>query len=56
MNLPDGSVAGCFEGEEADVNTLVAWCRRGPDWSRVEDVMATTGEYRGEFYDFTIRR
>jgi len=56
MNLPDGSVAGCFEGEEAGVNALVAWCRRGPDWSRVEDVMATTGEYRGEFYDFTIRR
>ena len=56
MNLPDGSVAGCFEGEEADVTALVDWCRNGPDWARVDHLAVRREEYRGEFDGFTIRR
>jgi acylphosphatase len=55
-NLPDGSVQGCFEGEERDVDALVAWCRRGPDWARVEEVAVTREEYRGDFGGFEVRR
>jgi len=55
-NLPDGRVQGCFEGEEADVNALIAWCRTGPDWARVDDVAVTSEVYRGEFDDFRIIR
>ncbi len=55
-NLPDGSVQGCFEGEEADVNALIAWCRTGPSWARVEEVTVTRESYRGEFDDFEIKR
>ncbi len=55
-NLPDGSVQGCFEGEETDVDALVAWCRTGPSWARVEEVTVAREPYRGEFDDFAIKR
>ncbi len=55
-NRPDGSVQGCFEGEETAVNALVDWCRRGPDWARVDDLAVTREEYRGEFDSFEVRR
>jgi acylphosphatase len=37
-NEPDGSVAAFAEGEEADVDRWVAWCREGPPSARVRDV------------------
>jgi acylphosphatase len=37
-NLPDGSVEVVAEGPRAGVETLVAWCRRGPPSARVADV------------------
>ncbi len=55
-NLPDGSVLGCFEGEETDVDALIAWCRTGPSWARVEEIAVTREPYRGEFDDFAIKR
>ncbi|HEY6838489.1 MAG TPA: acylphosphatase [Geobacteraceae bacterium] len=55
-NLPDGRVEGCFEGEERDVKDLVDWCRRGPDWARVDDIEVTSEDYRGEFNDFIVKR
>ncbi len=55
-NLPDGSVEGCFEGEENDVNALIAWCGTGPDSARVDHVAVRKEEYRGEFDGFGMRR
>lgn len=55
-NLPDGSVEACLEGEEYGVNAVVAWCRSGPSWGRVDDVIAKKEEYRGEFDGFEIKR
>jgi acylphosphatase len=37
-NLPDGRVEAAFEGPDATVDRLVAWCRRGTDLARVDDV------------------
>lgn len=37
-NLPDGRVEAFFEGEPAAVEALVEWCRRGPQWARVDGV------------------
>ena len=56
MNLPDGSVEGCLEGEEADVEALIEWCRSGPSWSEVDHVAVRHEEFRGEFDSFEIRR
>ncbi len=35
-NMPDGRVEAAFEGPDADVDAMVAWCRTGTDWSRVD--------------------
>lgn len=34
-------VEAVFEGPREDVEAAVAWCREGPDGSRVDDVTAT---------------
>jgi len=54
-NLPDGSVAGLFEGEEQDVEAMVQWCRRGPPSAHVTELIAQPEEYRGEFSSFTVK-
>lgn len=37
-NLDDGRVEAVIEGEEVDVDALVAWCHRGPENARVDHV------------------
>ncbi|MGA9748454.1 MAG: acylphosphatase [Nocardioides sp.] len=37
-NEPDGAVHGHFEGTAEAVAALVAWCRRGPSYARVDEV------------------
>ena len=54
-NMPDGRVEAVFEGDEGLVESMVSWCRKGPSYSRVDDVEVTTEEYRGEFSDFGVR-
>jgi len=53
-NLPDGSVEALFEGEPADVEALVRWCRTGPAWARVDRV-ETHPEPIGNHRGFEIR-
>ncbi len=55
-NLADGRVEAVFEGEEGNVEKMVQWCRKGPQYARVEDVEAISEEYKGEFNSFTLRR
>ena len=40
-NEPDGSVLVELEGEEADVDAVVAWCRVGPPRAEVRAVEVT---------------
>jgi acylphosphatase len=54
-NLPDGSVAGVFEGDEQDVEAMVQWCRRGPPSAHVAELIAQPEEYRGEFSSFSVK-
>ena len=54
-NLPDGSVAGVFEGDEQDVEAMVQWCRRGPPSAQVTELIAQPEEYRGEFSSFSVK-
>jgi acylphosphatase len=46
-NEPDGSVAGHFEGDDADVDALVEWCRSGPPMAHVQHVAVREGHHDG---------
>ena len=47
-NAPDGSVEAVFEGDDERVDSMVAWCRRGPAGALVEDVEVSWEEPEGE--------
>ena len=55
-NLPDGeSVLVVAEGERGDLEQLVSWLRQGPPLALVMDVTLEWSDYRGEYWDFSIR-
>jgi acylphosphatase len=47
-NNPDGTVEAVFQGERDRVDSMLAWCRRGPAAARVEDVEVEWAEPRTE--------
>jgi acylphosphatase len=53
-NLRDGRVEAVFEGERADVDALVEFCRKGSHGARVTSVDVANEAYSGEFRDFRI--
>ncbi|WP_200955056.1 acylphosphatase [Aeromicrobium sp. Root236] len=46
-NRPDGAVEAVFEGEDAAVEALVAWCRQGPPRAAVDAVEVAEEELEG---------
>ncbi len=54
-NLPDGRVEAFFEGEQEDLDRMLAWCREGPRSARVEHVEILPQAWTGEFESFRIR-
>jgi len=55
-NLPDGRVEALAEGPRARVESLVAWCWRGPPLARVSDVEVTWTAAQGDLGGFRITR
>ena len=53
-NLPDGRVEAAFEGDDAEVDAMVAWCREGTRNAEVEAVEASDEPTRGE-REFRVR-
>lgn len=53
-NLEDGRVEAVFEGEEAAVKALVAFCSKGPKGASVTDVEVTWETFKGDFQNFSI--
>jgi acylphosphatase len=47
-NNPDGTVEAVFEGDRERVDSMVAWCRRGPSHADVENIEVTWEEPKGE--------
>jgi acylphosphatase len=59
LNRGDGAVEAIFEGPADRVESMVAWCRRGPAGARVEQVEESTEEPAGELgfrIEFAQRR
>jgi acylphosphatase len=54
-NLPDGRVEAIFEGEEANVQKIIDFCRRGPPNAYVVNMDVRRQEWKGEFENFKIR-
>jgi acylphosphatase len=54
-NLRDGRVELLIEGEEAQVNEMVGWCRHGPRTASVTDIQTETLPFTGKFSDFDVR-
>ena len=47
-NNPDGTVEAVFQGDRDRVDSMLAWCRRGPAGADVEDVGVEWTEPRDE--------
>jgi len=47
-NNPDGTVEAVFQGDRDCVESMLAWCRRGPAAANVEDVEVEWTETRDE--------
>jgi acylphosphatase len=54
-NTADGRVEAVFEGEDENVDKMLAWCRIGPPAARVENVTIKEELYTGEFRNFNIK-
>jgi acylphosphatase len=52
-NTPERNVYIEAEGEDADLERFVSWCRRGPVSAKVTDVVVSDGPVAG-FRDFSI--
>ena len=55
-NLPDGRVELLAEGPRARVESLLAWCWRGPPLARVSDVQVDWSGPQGDLQGFEIAR
>ncbi len=53
-NKPDGSVVLELEGNAAQLNAMIDWCKSGPPMSRVENVKEWSGEVVG-YDEFRIK-
>jgi acylphosphatase len=54
-NLPDRTVQAVFEGDDAAVKKMIAYCKRGPFLAKVKDIKVKEEPYLNEFSGFEIR-
>ncbi len=54
-NLRDRRVEAVFEGENKDVEDMIAFCHQGPHGAVVRKVEVIWEEPTGEFRDFQVR-
>jgi acylphosphatase len=55
-NCRDGSVEAVAEGEPAEIEELIAWCRQGPPGAHVTLVEVRYESSQDEFHGFSIKR
>jgi len=53
-NRADGRVEAVFEGDKTVVDNMLAWCRKGPPYSYVDNVDINWQPYQGDLLDFRV--
>ncbi|MBP1710493.1 MAG: acylphosphatase [Deltaproteobacteria bacterium] len=53
-NTEDGSVEAVFEGEDRDIDKMLAWCQTGPPHARVDQVIVEEEPFTGDYPNFKI--
>ncbi len=51
-NLPDGRVEVIAQGDPANINRLIEWCKKGPEMSRVDNVQSEEYKTNESYTDF----
>jgi acylphosphatase len=54
-NSPDGSVEAHIQGEDAAVDEMLDWCRRGPPGAYVDHIDIAEVKPKDEYKSFSIR-
>ena len=54
-NMADGRVEAVFEGDDVDIDKMLAWCHIGPPAASVEEVLTKEQPHTGDFRDFSIK-
>jgi acylphosphatase len=54
-NLDDGRVEVLFEGDDAAVDAMLAWCWKGPASAHVTHVDVQEEPFSAQYEDFKIR-
>jgi len=54
-NLNDSRVEAVLEGEKEVIEKLIKWAKKGPTFSRVDEIKIEWEEYKEEFKNFEIR-
>lgn len=53
-NLIDGRVEVIAEGNRSEIDSLIAFLKKGPQGARIKNVEIKEEEYKGEFKDFDV--
>ncbi|HEY9073460.1 MAG TPA: acylphosphatase [Desulfobaccales bacterium] len=53
-NLPDGRVEALFEGDRQIIDTMLAWCHKGPPYAYVDQIEEEWQPYLGDLMDFRV--
>lgn len=54
-NTSDGKVEAVFEGDQNNIEEMIKWCKKGPDFANVIDVDVNPEKLSEEFEGFNIR-
>ena len=54
VNLPDGTVKVCLNGESEDIDLLERWLQIGPELAQVESVIEVDIDQQLELNDFKV--
>ncbi len=55
-NLADGRVEAVFEGKKKEIDMMIEWCKKGPEYANVTGIEIVHEDNAGEFDGFSLLR